>query len=284
MIKDTTINTRNMYLKIMILSLLTLFLGSPSFYSFSETKQFENKKIHVPFLYNPLVPQELWNELKPYFLPEDHPIKSKLDHLFSQIRATQSAESFEEAGFGKPFIRQPTNIMIGKHVQFKGYVFKVYLDTQPHLNEWVNWVQRIEGAKAIQACIDRHGFHHFCVPKKWIYPLPADPSPPNDPSINRKNFILIVENVNHLPKKQLLKAFKKKITPQILLDLAVILKEEGLIDSTHPDNIPFTTSGRLAFIDTEHHYPGREIPYENLTPFLSRNMQKFWQSITNTNN
>lgn len=270
-----------------ILSLLIAsFLASQSLYSFSSLFFSEHqwiqrtKKIDAPFSYNPLVPKKLWNELKPYFLPNDHPIKPQLDLLFSKIRATQSAELFEEAGFGKPFIRQPTNIMIGKHAQFKGYVFKVYLDTQPFLNEWENWVQRIEGARAIQACIDRHEFSNFFVPKKWIYPLPAEPSPPNDPSFNRKNFILIVEDVYHLPKKQLFKAFKKKMTPQILQELAIIIKEEGLVDSVYPDNIPFTTSGKLAFLDTEHCFPGKEIPFEKLTPFLSPSMQIFWQSIT----
>lgn len=232
------------------------------------------------FLYNPWVSPDLWQELEPYFLPHDHPIKARLDTLFNKIRATQSESHFEKAGFGKPKMRKPTNIVIGRHEQFKNYLFKVYLDTQPPLSEWVNWVHRIKGARAIQMCLERHGFQNFCVPNKWIYPLPPEPSPPNQNRFHRKNFILIVENMNILSPKANLKAFKNKVTSQILQELYVILTEEGLIDSVYPDNIPFTKNGQIAFIDTEHHYFGRSIPYEKLTPYLSKEMQEFWQNLT----
>lgn len=232
------------------------------------------------FPYNPLVPPQLWSELEPYFLPDKHPIKSRLDWLFKHIRATQSEENFEKAGFDKPRMRKPTNIVIGRHSRFKDYIFKVYLDTQPPLCEWDNWVKRIEGARAIQACLDRHGFCHFSVPKKWIYPLPLDPSPPESPHFHRKNFILIVEKMDILPSKSNLKAFKEKITSEILQELYTILTDEGLIDSVYPDNIPFTTCGKLAFIDTEHRYPGRAVHYEKLTPFFSQKMQEYWQFLT----
>lgn len=231
------------------------------------------------FLYNPLVPPDVWNKLEPYFLPPHHPIRAQLDKFFKQMRVTQSKEHFEKAGFAKPKMRKPTNIVIGRHPRFKNYLFKVYLDTQPPLCEWTNWVQRIEGARAIRACLERHGFQHFSVPQKWIYPLPLDPSPPESPEFHRKNFILIVENMNVLPSKSNLKAFKEKITPQILRELYVILKEEGLIDSVYPDNIPFTQTGKLAFIDTEHRYPGNSVCYDKLTPFLSPEMQEYWQSL-----
>lgn len=245
-----------------------------------ESALIEKERAHASFLYNPWVPPDLWQELEPYFLPHDHPIKADLDSLFSKMRVTQSANLFEKGGFGKPKMREPTNIVIGRHEQFKDYIFKVYLDTQPSLNEWINWVHRIEGARAIQCSLERHGFLHFCTPKKWIYPLPAEPSPPNATRFHRKNFILIVENMNILSLKDNRKAFRKKITPQILQELYTILTEEGLIDSVYPDNIPFTENGQLAFIDTEHHYPGRSIPYEKLTPFLSKQMKEFWQALT----
>ena len=234
-------------------------------------------------LYNPLVPQHLWEELKPYFLPDDHPIKPRLDRLFNKIRATQSEKYFEKGGFEKPIMREPTNIVIGWHPQFKEYIFKVYLDTQPPLNEWENWMQRIKGARAIQASLEKHGFQHICVPKKWIYPLPIEPSPPNQPRFYRKNFILVVENMHILDRTANLKAFKKKMTPDILQELYTLLAEEGLIDSIYPGNIPFTKEGKLAFIDTEHHYPDRPVPYDKLTPYLSSNMQAYWQSLTATN-
>lgn len=234
------------------------------------------------YVCHPYVPQSIWSHLEPYFLPVNHPIKRRLDRFFEKQRATQSAKTFEEAGFGKPKMRQPTNILVGKHPLFPGYVFKVFLDTQPPVIEWDNWIKRIEGARAIQNCLSRYQFRHFRVPQKWIYPLPENPSPPLSSHYHRKNFILIAEDMHILSSKQNLKAFKKKISRQILDELYVILTEEGLIDSVYPSNIPFTEEGDLAFIDTEHHHSDADIPYHKLTPFLSTDMQKYWKKLINT--
>lgn len=231
------------------------------------------------YVYNSLVPQVLWERLEPYFLPVNHPIKERLDRLFQKNRVTQSEETFENGGF-KVKKRKPNQIVIGKNPYFKEYIFKVYLDTQPVLHEWDNWLKRIEGARSIQACIEKHGFRHFCVPKKWIYPLPEHPSPSADLQY-RKNFILIVENMNILDSKDNLKSFEKKMTPKLLKELYTILTEEGLIDSVYPDNIPFRKNGQIAFIDTEHHHL-TPIPYKRLTRFLSTDMQKYWKSLIET--
>lgn len=228
---------------------------------------------------NPLVTPEVWLKLEPYFLPADHPIKMDLDHLFQKHRVTSSLESFEKCGFGKAKLRKPTNIVIGKSPRFKGFIFKVFLDCQPPLCEWENWLRRIEGASAIQQCLVQNDFHHFVVPKKWIYPLPQEPSPAT-PQEQRKNFILIVEDMNILNKKDNLKAYKTRMNERLLNELYVILSEVGLLDSVYPDNIPFTKTGQIAFVDTEHHHhPKDKVPYEKLTPFLSTKMGAFWSSL-----
>jgi hypothetical protein len=234
------------------------------------------------YLYNPFVPPDLWQQLEPYFLPADHPIKARLDRLFHKRRVTQSLQTFEKAGFDKPQKRNPTQIIIGRHPHFKDYIFKVYLDTQPPVEEWKNWVKRIEGARSIQACIQRHGFRHFTVPNKWIYPLPVEPSPPSNSRYQRKNFILIVENMHILDSKDNLKAFRKKMSKSLLEELYIILTEEGLIDSVYPDNIPFTRSGKIAFIDTEHHHLA-PVRYYKLTHFLSPEMQQYWRHLIDKN-
>lgn len=261
--------------KIHFLFVLFIFIFSLA----SSISHASKEKNHTEFPYNPLVSPDLWEELKPYFLPIQHPIRTGLDQLFQTIRATQSPDHFEKGGFGKPVLRKPTNVVIGEHPSFKKVIFKVFLDIQPQLSEWILWIHRIDGARAIQECINRHDFLQFIVPNKWIYPLPLNPSPPDHPKINRKNFILIVQKMNILPPKENLKAFKEKITPQLLDQLYIILTEEGLIDSVYPDNIPFTKEGKIAFIDTEHRYPGRAVPYEVLTPYLSADMQKYWHAL-----
>src|SRR5262245_32392425 len=92
--------------------------------------------------YNPHVPCSIWDQLEPYFLPLDHPLKKRLDKLFQKQRITESAKTFEEAGFGKPKARKPTNIFIGHHPDFPKYIFKVFLDSQPPVCEWENWIRR----------------------------------------------------------------------------------------------------------------------------------------------
>lgn len=298
--KPCVINVKAEGLKGRLLFSLVFILGSffcsaHSFPSYSQEDNFTEleemldpplaTEYHLEYhsyRYNSHVSYALWQQLTPYFLPVCHPIKRGLDCLFQKQRVTQSQEAFEKAGFAKPKIRKSDNILIGKHPQFKNYILKVFLDTQPVVNEWEHWIRRIEGAQAIQACITRHDFRHVVVPKKWIYPLPEEPSPPLSLNDHRKNFILVAENMYILSTKENLKAFKTHLSPQILDELYVLLIEEGLIDSVFPSNIPFTKTGKLAFVDTEHHYPERCMPYDKLnklTPFLSPSMQHYWLSL-----
>jgi len=239
---------------------------------------FAGLSVAEDYPYNPHVPIDTWLALEPYFLP-DHALRKKLDAIFTKQRVTQSPQTFAKGGFGKPKLRQPTNIVIGRHLSIPHYLFKVYLDSQPPLIDWDNWVKRIEGARAIRECLQRHHFKHFVVPKKWIYPLPMKPSPPNTSEYYRKNFILVVEELAILDQQENKKAFQKKITPQILDELFVILTEVGLIDSVYIDNIPFTRDGKIAFIDTEHHQSNQEVPYHKLTRYLSPPMQNYWQKL-----
>ncbi|MCE2983922.1 MAG: hypothetical protein LW832_10215 [Parachlamydia sp.] len=227
--------------------------------------------------YNPHVPCWDWFNLEPYFLPPDHPLKPKLDRLFSK-RVTLSKETMEKAGFKKIHLRQPTNIVIGRHADLKGYLVKAYLDTQPPLIDWVNWVNRIKGAQTIQEMIDKYQMKDFLVPKKWIYPLPEHPSPPNQSGYHRKNFILVVEDMHILQDEDNRKAFQNKMTPARLKRLFILFTEGGLIDSIYPDNIPFTKKGKIAFIDTEHFHcwPVNVLRFKQ---FLSPAMQEAWQNL-----
>lgn len=233
---------------------------------------------HTGYSYNPAIPIELWTQLEPFFLPVQHPIKPKLDRIFKSQRVTLSKESFEKAGFGKVKERKPTNIVVGRNPSLEGYLIKAYLDTQPPLPEWMNWIARIEGAEAIRLCLKNHGFKQFKVPRKWIYPLPASPSPPLQAPYAPKYFILVVEDMRILSSKDNLRSYQKKMTREMLKAFYTILKEVGLIDSVYPDNVPFTVDGKLAFIDTEHHHNG-PVKYEKLTKYFSRPMQNYWQTL-----
>lgn len=235
--------------------------------------------LQTKYPYNPLVPAEYWIQAEPYFLPFDHPLKSKLDRLFRNERVTESPDSFAKGGFGKVKLSPKGNLVVGRSRELSGYLIKAFLDVQAPVCEWCNWIKRIEGANAIRNALQRHGFTDFVVPRKWIYPLPQDPSPMASLSSQRKNFILVVEDMRILSNKENLKAYKKKITQKHLDQLYILFSELGLLDSVYPDNIPFTVKGTIAFIDTEHHHH-KMVPYHVLSHYLSPSMQTYWNSLT----
>lgn len=223
---------------------------------------------------------EIWNQLKPYFLPIDHPIKPILDEIFQSATLITNRESLVAAGFKLKTAKQPGNLSVGKHPRLKGYLVKIYLENQDAC-EWDNFYKRVNGAEAIQACIRRHGYQqYFKVPKKWIYPLSFHSREQPFPDIFPKNFILVVEKMHLLSQHENGKAFKELITPDILDALYHIIDELGLFDSIFRGNIPFNKKGKICFIDTEHHHLW-PVNFANLERYLSPEMCNYWQSLTN---
>ena len=148
---------------------------------------------------NPHVSNKIWKKASPFFLPEDHPIKPGLDQLFSSSRVILDLKSLELAGFIDPKPRKFTRLIVTKHPDFPGYIFKIYLDAQRYhkMKEWECWIKRIKGVRLIKQIIEERQLQsYFKTPQKWIYPLPAEPSPSED--FIRKNFILVEEDMDLL--------------------------------------------------------------------------------------
>lgn len=238
----------------------------------------DRRKDISEYPYNPHVPLELWLQLKPYFLPVTHPIKKKLDSLFYGKRVTLSEENFVEAGFSITRRHRPLNAVVSGHKDLKGYLVKVYLDSQFALAEWQMWLRRIKGIEVIQDCLKKHRYQDFVLPKKWIYPLPAEPSPPVSPLYNRKNFILVVEDMQILSHKENERAYKQKMTRRLLENLYTVLMECQLTDCIYIGNMPFTKYGKIAFIDTELYFNG--IPdFGRFKKYLSVPMQQHLEKL-----
>lgn len=227
----------------------------------------------------PYIPQEMWDRVKPYFLPPNSSIKAQLDAIFTSQRVLLSLDGFKKAGFSKYKMREWSHAVVAKHPKLQGVVIKAYLDTEKLFIDWERWIARIEGAQGVRTCIERHGYEkYFTVPLKWIYPLPAEPSPPLSPEYSRKNFILVAQEIAILKKQDNLNAWKMQITPEILDAIYTVLKEEGLFDSVIPSNIPFTKDGRMSFLDTEHHHKW-PVYYSRITQYLSPPMQHYWKML-----
>jgi hypothetical protein len=229
----------------------------------------------------PHVSQEIWDRVKPYFLPTNSSIKAQLDTIFTSHRVLISLEGFKKAGFSKYKIRKWSRAVVARHPKLKGVVIKAYLDTEKVFIDWEKWLSRIEGAQGVRDCVARHGYEkYFKVPLKWIYPLPAKPSPPLSAEYSRQNFVLVAQEIDILKRQDNLNAWKMGITPEILDAIYTILNAEGLSDSIIPSNIPFTKDGRMAFVDTEHHHKW-PVPYSRITQYLSPPMQHYWKMLIN---
>lgn len=241
------------------------------------------RKISLLFFISLLQPILIFSsipEISPYLIPENLPVKRKLDKIFSKSRATQDLETLKKAGFHFKIRKKWDQIIVATHSKLKGYLVKLYTDNQIGVPDWPMWIKRIEGALLIQRIIDQHGYRHlFKTPKKWIYPLPDKPLP--QPGLDKKNYVLIVEDM-YLFDSELNRAFwrhEKYMNEERLRAFHTILKEGGLIDSVYTDNTPVCEDERMAFIDTEHYLKG-PIKYDRLLKFLPESKQEFWLKLT----
>lgn len=228
------------------------------------------------------VDKEAWEEVKPYFLPYDHPIRPSLDAIFQKQRALLSKKNMEKAGFLHCTPEKTTRIIVTRHPDLPSLVIKTHLDAQKarkNLPEQHYWLLRIQGARAIQQLVEEHGWSDtFTTPKKWIYPLPAHPAPP--PSFHRINFILVEEDMDILSAKENKQMWRSRaVTKEFLKKFHTILETIGLKDCAKPDNAPFSQNGKIAFIDTQSHseWP---VSYHKLTPYLTPEMERYWKSLT----
>lgn len=228
---------------------------------------------------SPYVDLDIWQSIYPFLLPEDHPIKPVLDKIFSQERVTLNKKTLKKAGFEDIIEGQYSHAIVAKHRKLQGYLVKLYTDEYIGLDEWSQFQSRILGSLQLKQSIDKHGYNNlFKVPRKWIYPLPANPSPPEN--CTHRNFILVVEDMKVLSRKVNEGQWRSQHVTKKLLDaLYIILEENGLLDGAMPENAPFSNDGKIAFIDTEHCnvWPVR---YVRLNRHLTESMAQYWISIT----
>ncbi|KAF3363411.1 hypothetical protein PHSC3_000020 [Chlamydiales bacterium STE3] len=221
-----------------------------------------------------------WEEVQPFLLPFDHPLKKKLDTIFTKRRATTSFKSMGKSGFICYNLRKWDNIVVAAHVKIKGYIIKTYLDDQVGITEIYELKKRIEGAAAIQNAIKELQFQRFFkVPKKWLYVLPEEPAFVNG---HKKHFILIAEDMRLASELSNLSHWKKSLNKERLKALFLLLNHVGLKDSVFISNIPFAKDGKIAFVDTEH-YHWWPVPFHRLTRFLNAEMQAYWNLLITTN-
>ena len=220
---------------------------------------------------------DVWQMLTPYFLPDDHPVKKKIDKLCASPDFLENEASLKKAGFKTTGAKGYSKTLVLRHSKLKKYLIKAFTDDVVEVVDWEIWVRRIDGASIIRSAIDRFGFQKFFkVPAKWIYQVKR-----TGENFDQKNFILVVEDMEIYDQRgnHIMWANEGYATKEKLNALYILLREVGLKDSIYINNIPFCLDNKIAFVDTDHFHKW-PVQYQRLTPVLSKKMQEYWTKLT----
>lgn len=207
-----------------------------------------------------------------YLLPENHPLREPLTKLFHDPSPLESPEKLFEKGFKAIALKKQGTLFIGTHPTLPGYVLKFYLlpaTTDEATSNYHTLLQRCRGAKKIRDLLKSRQSTLFTVPDKWLYELPYS-------SKAYPLYILLATDMQILNLTESASAWKHKVTKEHLEELLAIIKI-GSASTGLTKNVPYTKSGRFAFIDTE--YPDRQLDLTEFTRYFSEEMQKVWKEI-----
>jgi hypothetical protein len=240
-------------------------------------------KNYSPYFYypnlsnNPAINQNMREKIWPHLLPLNHTMKPILDSIFSKSRAIETESSLIRAGFSIVCAQKNGLIIVAKHPQVPGYLFKIYPDSiAAQKNGMFGWellTTRCVVAKKIRALIKRKKLRHFTVADKWLYPLPIQPK---SQYANQETLVLLVKDMHICSKRKSKRMWRTKATRTTLKQLYSILGR-GYGSAYLANNIPYTKRGKFAFIDTE--YDKRDISLWLVNHFLSKKMRRCWNSI-----
>ncbi len=212
--------------------------------------------------------EQITNDLlEPYLLPKHHPLQSILKEIFKDPHMFKSSARFEKAGFKVKHGHK--QLMVGFHPLAPFYLFKKFPDQQSQENQLKNFLLRIRGAQILRDEIQKRHFKHLVVPQKWLYELPKRFSKKD----GAKSYILIVENMDICEKEENLELYYN-MDIDILTELETLIYVVGGCDAV-PRNQPFTHSGKIAFVDTEHLGQKREKFLQDVIPLLNKELQAY---------
>lgn len=144
-------------------------------------------------------------------------------------------------------------IMVARHPSVRGLLFKRYTDDVSLRDQLKNFERRLEGARRLRAFVDRRGLTHIVVPHKWIMELPSA-------FLHwEAAHVLVVEQLEILSDAQTRTAYERIATGTLAQLCCVLYHFRGMDSNTK--NLPFTSDGRIALVDTEHWDRSSSKPY-----------------------
>lgn len=229
---------------------------------------------------NPDLTLEMRQLMRPYLIPLTHPAKPSLDALFKS-RIIDTEKELTDAGFTILFSQPRSLIRVAKHPNLPGYLLKIYLDSDtPRLGGEAGWRQlttRCIIAEKIRNIIEYHKVENLVVPEKWIYPLPGAATAQK----GQQPVILVVRDMNISNREETKVAWKTKATATTIKELFTVLLY-GYGSASLANNIPYTQSGKFAFIDTEFKN-GKTVSIVRPKKYFSPEMQTYWERLVQEN-
>ncbi len=202
-----------------------------------------------------------------YFLPVNHPLQTPLNTLLTSLSIFRSPSSLRKEGFSVKEGHQL--LMVAAHPAIQGYLIKKFSGKKHTKKENDNFLKRLKGAEKIRQAIQQHKCKHLVVPEKWIYSI--------DSRHSYRKYFLIVEDMDVYdwddPKGELENLYYN-MDIEILKELCTVLHAVGGCDA-FPRNQPFTRSGKIAFVDTEHVGEKKDYFLIHIVPALNNDLQKY---------
>lgn len=168
---------------------------------------------------------------------ETLPVVAQLGDLFSDKRMFASFDSFADEGF-RLVKHAEHKMMSGTHRSLPGYIFKKYNNDKD--DQLLNYMRRIEGSRLLRRFIEERSYQHVTAPRKWLYELPSG---------FPERYLLVAEKLDLASERSTLRHYGSLSKDQTT-ELATVLFYFRGLNST-PQNLPFTTDDKIAFIDTE---------------------------------
>lgn len=210
------------------------------------------------------------------------PSEINLDKLFPKETHFDSAGKLRRNGFD--VVRDGTSnerVTVFGHRSVPGYLFKKFLTNVSYSQEKQlgSYERRVRGGRALKVHLERFAITGIVVPRKWLCDLPSRFN------VHKKPSQIIVVEKCHLLDHARAKQLYRDISNDTLKDLCTIFFTFKRVDfSTR--NMPFTTEGKIAFIDTGYMSPitedlafRRENYKKNIEKLLEERQQRFAASL-----
>lgn len=239
--------------------------------------------------------EESWRNLNPYWsnsasivekgqgqlnflLPKKAHLRKRLDEIFSDPNILNTPETFASAGFVTISERR-SGMVVASHPSIPRNLVKAYILSRKPKPNWEWAVFRCWGCSNIKTLIKEKRLHHFVMPHKWIYPLTDFKATTGNLIEVTSPAVLVVSYMRLVDRNASREAWKTVVTRRHVEELYCILSH-GYSSCLLFTNIPYTTNGKFACIDTE--WPSRPLPLGHVHRHLSEEMAQYWDHLVRT--